>query len=316
MISIIIPVFKAESTIRRCVESVLKQSYIDYELLLVDDGSPDSSGQICDEYANMDSRVKVLHQSNGGVSAARNNGLKHAGGDYITFIDSDDWIESNYLQTLVELAEREHSDLVVCGIYRNFPLKQETYDIVDSVFTIQTENARMFHRLIQSRLVFGPCNKLFKSDIITRHNVIFPAHIDYGEDRLFNYEYLRYHYVMGNEESLSSKNRNNLFELELSQWRELRDVYITKGVLNDKAFEDLLTELYWMISDNALKNATSYSLAGLKRIRHILSTSEIIELRQLASNLQQNLFLKYSLLYRQALLLWLTVGVLSSLKRK
>ena len=101
-ISIIIPVYNTEKYLRRCIESVLSQSFTDFELILVDDGSKDSSPQICDEYASQDKRVRVIHKVNGGVSAARNDGLDIAKGEYVTFIDSDDWVEREYLQSLYD----------------------------------------------------------------------------------------------------------------------------------------------------------------------------------------------------------------------
>ena len=99
-ISIIVPVYNSEKYLDACIDSILSQSFRDFELILVDDGSKDSSAQICDEYASQDTRVRVIHKANGGVSAARNDGLDIAKGEYITFIDSDDWVEREYLETL------------------------------------------------------------------------------------------------------------------------------------------------------------------------------------------------------------------------
>lgn len=113
-ISIITPVYKAEKYLRRCVDSILKQTYTDFELILVDDGSPDQSGAICDQYAEKDDRVRVIHQNNGGAAAARNTGLDAASGEWIAFIDSDDWVHPEYLWVLYETAVKQHSDLVVC----------------------------------------------------------------------------------------------------------------------------------------------------------------------------------------------------------
>ncbi|MGN0202626.1 MAG: glycosyltransferase family 2 protein, partial [Candidatus Cryptobacteroides sp.] len=98
-ISVIVPVYNAESTIRRCVDSILAQTFTDFECLLIDDGSKDRSGEICDEYAAKDSRVRVFHKENGGVSSARNVGLDNAKGEWVTFVDSDDWIDSYYLSS-------------------------------------------------------------------------------------------------------------------------------------------------------------------------------------------------------------------------
>ena len=98
LISVIVPVYNAEKYLCRCIDSILAQTYKDFELLLIDDGSKDSSGAICDEYAAKDSRVRVFHKENGGVGFARNVGLDHAQGDWVTFVDSDDWVDVCWLQ--------------------------------------------------------------------------------------------------------------------------------------------------------------------------------------------------------------------------
>ena len=102
LVSVIVPVYKAEKWLHRCVDSILAQTMEDFEVLLIDDGSPDRSGEICDEYAAKDSRVWVFHKENGGVSSARNLGLDNAQGEWISFIDSDDWVEVDYLAGLTE----------------------------------------------------------------------------------------------------------------------------------------------------------------------------------------------------------------------
>ena len=110
-ISVIVPVYNAEKYLHRCIDSVLAQTYTDFELLLIDDGSKDQSGEICDEYAQKDARVRVFHQENGGVSSARNLGLDNAKGEWVTFVDSDDWAKPYYIEHLV--ASIDGADLVV-----------------------------------------------------------------------------------------------------------------------------------------------------------------------------------------------------------
>lgn len=117
MISVVIPVFNVEAYLAECVDSVLRQSYSDYEIILVDDGATDSSGKMCDEYACRDSRVRVIHQKNGGLSAARNTGLDAANGKYIYFLDSDDYIAPDTFQKLLSLAENEQADVVFFDAY-------------------------------------------------------------------------------------------------------------------------------------------------------------------------------------------------------
>ena len=119
-ISVIVPVYKVEKYLCRCIENILIQSFADFELVLVDDGSPDASGAICDQYAQKDSRIQVIHQQNGGAAAARNVGLDSAKGNWITFIDSDDWVHPDYLFLLYKVAIKEIADVVACR-----------YDLVD-----------------------------------------------------------------------------------------------------------------------------------------------------------------------------------------
>lgn len=118
-ISVIVPVYKAESYLRRCVDSLLAQTFTDFEILLIDDGSPDRSGQICDEYALQDERVRVIHKLNGGVASARQCGLDNAQGEYIIHADPDDWVESTMLEELYATAKKENADMVICDYYLN-----------------------------------------------------------------------------------------------------------------------------------------------------------------------------------------------------
>lgn len=117
-ISCIVPVYNVEKYLRRCVDSILNQTFTDFELILVDDGSPDNSPAICYEYAVKDSRIKVIHKVNGGVSSARNVGLDVAKGEWICFVDSDDLIEADYMQKMYEAAINNNSDFIMCGIHQ------------------------------------------------------------------------------------------------------------------------------------------------------------------------------------------------------
>lgn len=115
-ISVIIPIYNVEKYLSDCVESVLKQTYTDLEIILVDDGSQDASGQICDDYAKQDSRVQVIHKKNGGLSSARNAGIDQATGQYFFFLDSDDWIAENALELLYKEIKSTGSDLALCNM--------------------------------------------------------------------------------------------------------------------------------------------------------------------------------------------------------
>lgn len=128
-ISVIVPVYKVEKYIHRCVDSILGQTYTDFELILVDDGSPDNCGAICDEYAAKDSRVVVIHQENGGLSAARNAGIDWAfansDSQWLSFIDSDDWVHPEYLERLLDSAVQNNVDLSICGYVKTFEEEPE-----------------------------------------------------------------------------------------------------------------------------------------------------------------------------------------------
>lgn len=118
MISVIVPVYNVEKYLHQCVDSILAQTFTDFELILVDDGSPDSCGMICDTYANQDLRVRVVHQENGGISAARNTGLDMAKGKYIVFVDSDDYVSKDYLEKLYSCLVHNNADISICEMVR------------------------------------------------------------------------------------------------------------------------------------------------------------------------------------------------------
>ncbi|MCR4673151.1 MAG: glycosyltransferase [Lachnospiraceae bacterium] len=126
MISIIVPIYKVEPYLRRCVDSLLAQSIKDTELILVDDGSPDNCGEICEEYARTDARVRVIHKENGGLSDARNAGLAIAQGEWISYVDSDDWVSPTFLERLFASAERTGADICECGFIRTDGNDEET----------------------------------------------------------------------------------------------------------------------------------------------------------------------------------------------
>ena len=120
-ISVIVPVYKVESYLEQCISSIIKQTYKNLEIILVNDGSPDNCGKLCDIYAKKDSRIKVIHKKNGGLSDARNVALDIATGDYIGFVDSDDWININMYEVLINEAKNEDADIVECKFYSAYP---------------------------------------------------------------------------------------------------------------------------------------------------------------------------------------------------
>lgn len=166
-ISVIVAVYKVEQYLRKCVDSILVQTYKNIEIILVDDGSPDLSGSICDEYAVKDPRVIVIHKENGGQSTARNAALDIANGDYIGFIDGDDWIEPEMYQTLLDTMLHENADIVQCGWYRVGADGTKTCPYIEDFEEVYTSNQGLDELIHSSggHLNTSVCCKLFKGDI-------------------------------------------------------------------------------------------------------------------------------------------------------
>lgn len=188
--SVIIPVYNASKTLHRCINSVLAQSFTDFELLLINDGSKDNSGEICDEYAAKDPRVRVFHKENGGVSSARNVGLDNAKGERISFIDADDWVELEYLASLLRYQD---ADIVLSTCVEHYQDGNVYKTIKGNDFQ---EHPKGIGKVLSEFLfIIGFCApwcKIFKRNIIKNHNIRFNEAISYGEDWMFNLQYLQH----------------------------------------------------------------------------------------------------------------------------
>ena len=182
-ISIIVPVYKAENYLRRCVDSILNQTFTDFELILVDDGSPDRSGDICDEYEQKDSRIRVFHKDNGGVSSARNLGLDNVQGEYVTFVDADDWIDADNLSKCSSVITNNMLDLLQYSFKRIdnkgriMQVKKISSDVLDLKHYLKKENFNM--------CVGG---NFIKTSIIQLNNIRFEESIKLAEDQIFMIE--------------------------------------------------------------------------------------------------------------------------------
>ena len=181
-ISIIVPVYNAENCVQKCVNSLLKQSITDYELLLIDDGSTDKSLDICEKIAAMNPRVKVIHQENAGVSAARNTGLEHVCGEYIAFVDSDDIVAPDYLECLLKGMEKEHVILSMCGHERIYDYdylflssSQDKYELLQA--------QQCTRKMLTDHFPVSVWGALFRKDLIA--DIRFPVGIRNNEDKQF-----------------------------------------------------------------------------------------------------------------------------------
>ena len=210
-ISIIVPVYKAEKYLHQCIDSILSQTFCDWECILVDDGSPDGSGVICDEYAYIDNRIKVIHKKNQGVAAARNTALNYATGEYITFLDSDDDIPNNALQLYIdEFQKSDDIDMVIGGFKRIYTETREENFHHCSNPSVEYKQSNILKKL-DDECCWNECLK-----VSLIGNLRFQKEIRWNEDHLFNYDCITrakaisfisdnvYNYYIRNEESLSN----------------------------------------------------------------------------------------------------------------
>lgn len=177
LISLICPVYKAESYLRRCIDSVLSQTYSDWELILVDDGSPDQSGDICDSYASKDNRIRVIHKLNGGVSSARQTGTDAAHGEYTIHIDPDDWVEPTMLEELVYKAHEANADIVICDYFED---SKDGSKVIRQQPSSLRPNS-VFRELFQ-HLHGSCCNKLIRRSCYNDYDISFPQGYTLLED--------------------------------------------------------------------------------------------------------------------------------------
>ncbi len=228
-ISVVVPVYKVEKFIKKCVESILAQTFRDFELSLVDDGSPDASGTLCDEFSARDSRVRVFHKNNGGVSSARNFGIEKSSGKWICFVDSDDEIDENYLENL--FSNSNGAELVVSGFVRFY---STSLGIVKNFHTYKNCLCSRFEALREHNLhKFGfPFSKLFLKEIIAKNELKFHEKVKLGEDQIFLLDYLQFvkkvrfldfHNYLYFERGESLTKKSSPFEIEIIRFEKIRE---------------------------------------------------------------------------------------------
>lgn len=250
LISVIVPVFNSEKFLKRCIDSIIYQSFTDIEVILVDDGSTDGSGNMCDEYASLDSRVKVFHKKNGGVSSARNLGIENSTGDYIVFVDSDDWVDTIFLERLYSLVV-DKCDIIISefvfeyGNYRSFSNNS-------TIYNGKIEYLR--YQIIKGFTLVG--NIMFCRDFVTKEGLRF-ENVKYSEDFIFfvksvcfatNIGYINealYHYDRTNELSV-------LHNYPSDMYKDLMycDTLVIEILKSCGLFNELKREMYWRVLRN------------------------------------------------------------------
>lgn len=231
--SIIIPVYNAQTTLPRCLDSIVTQKFSDYELLLINDGSKDDSDKICREYAEKYPQIRYFPKENGGVSSARNLGLEQARGEYILFVDSDDDVSPDYFAVLEEALTRTGTELLLFG-YRNFGGKESEWDTGTYAETSEEAVACRGAEALRRYLFSSLWSKAFRRDIMEKHHLRFDADLTIGEDQAFIFAYamhtssmasienILYHVDISDQDSLSRKRRDYLTEQLLQMHREMQ----------------------------------------------------------------------------------------------
>lgn len=272
-VSVIVPVYKAEKSIRKCLDSLVNQSLDGYEVILADDGSPDHSGQICDEYANEYHNdhviIKAYHKPNGGVSSARQFGIEHAEGEFSIHVDPDDWVEPDMLKDLYAKAKEDNADMLICDFYENTYKGQKYVKQEPSVLNHLCVLKELF-----SSLHGSTCNKLIRTACYNKYKVRFPLELSFCEDQYviaallknnIKVSYLNkafYHYVRElNQESLSKRyTKSTLAEDKFACnmfYSLLCDTDLVEEVYNRKKIGIISKAFWWgkgYYSSKAFKN--------------------------------------------------------------
>ena len=256
IVSIIVPVYNAakplgenKTVLHRCIDSILNQEYRDYELIIVDDGSKDESGKILDEYAAKDSRIKVIHKENSGVSNTRNLAIQNARGKYIQFLDADDWITTDATKSLVRTMEESKADLVIADFYRVVGENTSHKGRIDSDKVLTRDEFADYMIQNPADYYYGVLwNKLYKKSIIDAYHLKMDASLSWSEDFIFNLEYLLHvkhvaplqlpiYYYVKTEGSLVSQSRfdiRNIVDMKLSVIKYYDNFY--KSIYDEKEY--------------------------------------------------------------------------------
>lgn len=255
-ISIIIPVYNLENYIEKCIKSVLEQTYENFELIIIDDGSMDKSQKLAQKFSVKDKRIIVFQQSNKGPSAARNLGIKNSTGMWITFIDADDHIDKTYLEQLISAIKINNSDLSLCKF------ATENTQIEDAETQIATfNNPEKIGKLLLKNMwkekvcTFTTFGKLYKSEIIKDHNIYYDENLQNAEDLIFSIDYWNYvkscSYI-NKQLYIHTKRKNSLSNQKVN----IKDVVIGRKIF------------YWKLKDYFARNNLNYYLKSIKKVKY------------------------------------------------
>lgn len=274
-VSVIMPVYKVEDYVAKAIESIQAQTLKEWEFLIVDDGTPDKSGEICDAYAAKDTRIQVIHKENGGAPSARNTAMDIAKGKYLYFMDSDDWAEPTMLADMVKIAERDQAQLVVAGFYIDTYYKDNQklthdYTVADAVYPNKEAFRKDAARLFDKNQLYSPWNKLFLRSYIEEHNLRFPGTFwddfpfvlsvigDIERVSVTSKQY--YHFIRARAESETAAYRPNMYEKREEEHKWMVNLYrywnVTDSVSKEMIARRYIERLVGCIENLTNKNCT------------------------------------------------------------
>ena len=277
IISVIVPIYNSESYLEQCIDSILNQTFQDFELLLIDDGSTDNSLQICLRYSQKDNRIHSYTQRGSGPSAARNRGLDYARGVYITFVDSDDYLNHDALEILYNAMREGAYDLVRCSFQCvGLRSKLNAKELPDMVAHSKHELAQIYYKNYESYLHANVWGKLYRTSIIKEHKIKFKENIHVCEDRIFNVEYAQY----ANTATLLKYIGYNYVDRGNISLVQRADLNTLEGTLEVFVYEkEYFSKLVDKFDPLVFSNQALASLSGC--LRRILKTSKIIDKKNL-----------------------------------
>lgn len=273
-ISIIVPIYNAEKTLEKCISSLLNQNYDNYEIILINDGSKDKSLMICENYSKICKNIKIFNKENEGSSIARNIGIDIAKGEYLMFVDSDDWIEPNMIKEKYELAKKNNSDMIISGIKFDYINRNQKISTIINSYKVsywrnKHEVRTNIINLFENALINSSCNKLYKSKILKENNIYFPK-TEVGEDTLFNLKVLEdissivitdksyYHYIrINNKNTLTTKIINDAYSKYACIHAEMLSLFKKWNMLNDhviKCINRTMISQYLSVTYKILRN--------------------------------------------------------------
>lgn len=300
-VSIIMPVYGVEDYVGKAIESILAQTFTNWEFFCVDDGTKDRSGEICDAYAKKDSRIIVIHKKNGGAPSARNAAIDRASGKYLYFMDSDDWAEPTMLADMVTLAEKNDSLLVIAGYYidtyysehEKFTQEQQASDAFYQTAEDFRANA---HTLFDRNLLYTPWNKLYQTNYIFENNLYFPQ--TFWDDFPFNLSVIRdigrvtvtsqkyYHFIRKRAESETAKYRNDMYSKREEENSWMEELYAYWGVDTTETREFLarryIERIIGCIENVTNKSCTLSVKAKKEEIKKMISSDKAKQMVKLA----------------------------------